>query len=228
MKKSIYLACVSLLVGSLAVAQTMQTPARPKSATPSATSADMTSTDAFRTSKLIGTNVKNNDGDTIGEMDDLIISSGDQMLQAILSVGGFLGIGERHVAIPFKDLKVTRVNNNHDLFYQATKAELEGMPKFSYDKSEKIAQTVRASKLIGMNVKNGMDETIGEVEDLMVTAADAMPKVVLDVGNYLDSGEKLVSVPYGSLKMSGTEDKEIIYTTTKEKLSTMPTFTYNP
>lgn len=228
MKKSIYVACMSLLMGSLAVAQTMQTPARPQSTTPSATSADMTSTEAFRTSKLIGTNVKNNDGDTIGEMEDLIISSGDQMLQAILSVGGFLGIGERHVAIPFKDLKVTHVNNNPEVFYQATKAELEGMPKFSYDESEKMAQTVRASKLIGMNVKNGMDETIGEVEDLMVTAADATPKVVLDVGNYLDSGEKLVSVPYDSLKMSGTEDKEIIYTTTKEELSTLPTFTYNP
>jgi sporulation protein YlmC with PRC-barrel domain len=228
MKKSIYVACMSLLMGSLAVAQTMQTPARPQSTTPSATSADMTSTEAFRTSKLIGTNVKNNDGDTIGEVEDLIISSGDQMLQAILSVGGFLGIGERHVAIPFKDLKVTHVNNNPEVFYQATKAELEGMPKFSYDESEKMAQTVRASKLIGMNVKNGMDETIGEVEDLMVTAADATPKVVLDVGNYLDSGEKLVSVPYDSLKMSGTEDKEIIYTTTKEELSTLPTFTYNP
>jgi ribosomal 30S subunit maturation factor RimM len=228
MKKSIYLACISLLVGSLAVAQTTQRPAMPQSTTPSATSADMTSTDAFRTSKLIGTNVKNNDGDTIGKVDDLIISSGDQMLQSILSVGGFLGIGERHVAIPFKDLKMARANDNPEVFYQATKAELEGMPKFSYDESEKMAQTVRASKLIGMNVKNGMDETIGEVEDLMVTAADATPKVVLDVGNYLDSGEKLVSVPYDALKMSGTEDKEIIYTTTKEELSTMPTFTYNP
>lgn len=62
----------------------------------------------------------------------------------------------------------------------------------------------------------------------MVIAADATPKVVLDVGNYLDSGEKLVAVPYDSLNMSGTEDKDIIYTTTKEELSTMPTFTYNP
>ena len=228
MKKSIYFACISLLVGSLAVAQTTQRPAMPKSAMPSTTSADMTSTDVFRASKLIGTNVKNNDGDTIGEVDDLIISSGDQMLQAILSVGGFLGIGERHVAVPLKDLKMARVDNKPEVFYQATKAELEGMPKFSYDETEKMAQTVRASKLIGMNVENGMNETIGEVEDLMVTAADATPKVVLDVGNYLDSGEKLVSVPYKSLKMSGTEDKEIIYTTTKEDLSTMPTFTYNP
>jgi ribosomal 30S subunit maturation factor RimM len=228
MKKSIYFACISLLVGSLAVAQTTQRPAMPKSTTPSATSADMTSTDAFRASKLIGTNVKNNDGDTIGEVDDLIISNGDQTLQAILSVGGFLGIGERHVAVPFNELKMARVNNNPEVFYQATKAELEGMPKFSYDESEKMAQTVRASKLIGTNVKNGMDETIGEVEEIMVTAADATPKVVLDVGHYLDSGEKLVAVPYNSLKMSGTEDKDIIYTTTKEDLSTMPTFTYTP
>ena len=111
MKKSIYFACISLLVGSLAVAQTTQRPTMPKSATPSATSADMTSTDAFRASKLIGTNVKNNDGDTIGEVDDLIISSGNQMLQAVLSVGGFLGIGERHVTVPFKELRRPRPNS---------------------------------------------------------------------------------------------------------------------
>jgi sporulation protein YlmC with PRC-barrel domain len=228
MKKSIYLACISLVVSSLAVAQTTQTPPMPKATTPPATSATMPSTDAFRASKLIGTNVKTNDGDTLGELDDLIISSGDQMLQAILSVGGFLGIGDRHVAVPYKDLKITRVHNNHEIFYQTTKAQLEGMPKFSYDESEKMAQTVRASKLIGMDVKNGTDETIGEVEDLIVTATDAMPKAILEVGDYLDSGEKLVAIPYDTLKISGTEDKEVAYTTTKEELAAMPTFTYNP
>lgn len=228
MKKAIYLACISLIVSSLAVAQTMQTPATPQSTTPSGTSADMTSTDAFRVSKLRGTDVKNNDGDTIGELDDLIISSGDKKLQAILSVGGFLGIGERHVAIPFNELKINRVNNDIELFYQATKDQLEGMPQFSYDESEKMPQTVRASQFIGMDVKNETDEEIGEVEDLIVTTTDAMPKVVLDVGTYLGSGEKLVAVPYESLNISGTEDKEIIYTTTKEELSQMSTFTYNP
>jgi sporulation protein YlmC with PRC-barrel domain len=228
MKKSIYLACISLVVSSLAVAQTIQTPTRPQATTPPATSATMTSTDEFRASKLIGTNVKTNDGDALGELNDLIISSGDQMLQAILSVGGFLGIGERHVAVPYKDLEITRVHNNHEVFYQTTKDRLEGMPKFSYDESEKMAQNVRVSKLIGMNVKNGTDETIGEVEDLIVTKMDGMPKAILDVGDYLDSGKKLVAIPYNSLKMSGTEDKEAVYTATKEALAAMPTFTYKP
>jgi hypothetical protein len=73
MKKSMYLACISLVVSSLAVAQTRQTPAMPQSTMPSATSATMTATDAFRTSKLMGTKVKTNDGDTLRELDDLII-----------------------------------------------------------------------------------------------------------------------------------------------------------
>jgi sporulation protein YlmC with PRC-barrel domain len=228
MKKSRYLACISLVVSSLAVAQMRQTPAMPQATTPSATSATMTATDEFRASKLIGTNVKTNEGDTLGELDDLIISSGDQKLQAILSVGGFLGIGERYVVVPYKDLEITRVHNNHEVFYQTTKDRLEGMPKFSYDESEKMTQTVRASKLIGMDVKTGADETIGEVEDLIVTTTDAMPKAILDVGDYLDNGEKLVAIPYDSLNISGTEDKEVVYTTTKEELAAMPTFTYKP
>jgi sporulation protein YlmC with PRC-barrel domain len=150
------------------------------------------------------------------------------MLQAVRSVGGFLGIGERHVAVPFSDLKVTSVNNDNEIFYQATKAELEGMPKFSYDDSEKMTQSIRASKLIGMDIKNGTDEEIGEVKDLIVSAMGATPHVIIDVEDYLDSGDKLVSIPYSSLEMSGTEDKEIVYTTTKDELMAMPAFTYKP
>jgi len=229
MKKSIYLACMTLMVSSLAVAQTMQTPATPRSTMPAATSSTMTMTDQVRASKIIDTNVKNNNGDTIGELEDLVISTGDhRMMQAILSVGGFLGIGERHVAVPYNDLKVTPVSNSNEIFYQATKDQLEGMPKFSYDKSEKMAQTIRASKLIGMNVKNGTDETIGEVEDLLVSASGAMPKAILNVADYVGGGKKLVAIPYDALKISGTKDKQVIYMTTKDELSAMPTFTYNP
>jgi hypothetical protein len=102
------------------------------------------------------------------------------------------------------------------------------MPKFSYDESEKMAQSVRVSKLIGMNVNNGTDETIGEVKEFMVPTTGLTPHVILSVGDYLDSGDKLVSIPYSSLKMSGTEDKEIVYTTTKNELMAMPAFTYKP
>jgi sporulation protein YlmC with PRC-barrel domain len=212
----------------LAVAQTQPAPAMPKSTTPAATSAAMTMTDGLRASKLIGANIKNNEGDTIGEVDDLILSSSDKTLQAILSVGGFLGIGERHVAVPYKSLKVTRAHDDDVIVYHTTKAELEGMPKFSYDDSEKMTQSIRASKLIGMDIKNGTDEEIGEVKDLIVSAMGATPHVIIDVEDYLDSGDKLVSIPYSSLEMSGTEDKEIVYTTTKDELMAMPAFTYKP
>jgi sporulation protein YlmC with PRC-barrel domain len=184
--------------------------------------------DQVRASKLIGTNVKNNEGDTIGDIDDLIISGGDKTVQAVVSVGGFLGIGEQHVSVPYNELKISRMNEDYEVFYPATKAELEGMPKFSYDEATAMAQTVRASKFIGTNIKNATDETIGEVDDLTVTSAEAMPKVILSVGDYLDGGEKLVAVPYDALKVSATDDKEVIYTTTKDELAAMPAFSYAP
>lgn len=62
----------------------------------------------WRSSKVIGVNVYNDAGDKIGAIDDLIIDKSGKIDNVVLSVGGFLGIGERHVAVPMD--KLTWVN----------------------------------------------------------------------------------------------------------------------
>ena len=57
----------------------------------------------YRASKLKGTNVTNDKNERIGEIDDLIIGR-DKVLFAILEVGGFLGLGNRLVAVPYNSL----------------------------------------------------------------------------------------------------------------------------
>jgi len=59
----------------------------------------------FRASKLAGTSVYNRDKDKIGTIDDLILSPSDHSAFAILSVGGFLGMGKHYVAVPFSDIR---------------------------------------------------------------------------------------------------------------------------
>ena len=52
-----------------------------------------------RASKLMGTNVYNLKDENIGEVSDLVIDNGKTIKAVVVSVGGFLGMGERDVAI---------------------------------------------------------------------------------------------------------------------------------
>ncbi|BCF91117.1 MULTISPECIES: PRC-barrel domain-containing protein [Paraburkholderia] len=83
----------------------------------------------FRASKLAGTSVYNRDKDKIGTIDDLILSPSDHSAFAILSVGGFLGMGKHYVAVPFSDLQITA---KQVTMPEATKTSLEALPEFKY------------------------------------------------------------------------------------------------
>lgn len=87
----------------------------------------------LRASDLLGAEVENAQDEDIGEIDDLIIGS-DQKLHAVLSVGGFLGIGDRRVLVPYDQLQIEREagDDEIDVVYNATKAELEGKQAFTY------------------------------------------------------------------------------------------------
>jgi hypothetical protein len=59
----------------------------------------------YRASKVIGSSVTNNDNETIGKIDDLLVSSDGKDPYAVLSIGGFLGVGSHLVAVPHDSLK---------------------------------------------------------------------------------------------------------------------------
>ena len=60
----------------------------------------------YRSSKMVGSSVNNENNETVGTIDGLIITEGGQAPYAILSVGGFLGLGTKYVALPFTSLKI--------------------------------------------------------------------------------------------------------------------------
>jgi len=83
----------------------------------------------------------------------------------------------------------------------------------------------RASKVIGSAVTNRADQTVGTVNDLIITANGKGPYAILSVGGFLGVGTKYVAVPYQALNMSG--DKVTMAGATKDSLEKLPTFTYN-
>jgi sporulation protein YlmC with PRC-barrel domain len=83
----------------------------------------------FRASKVIGSSVYNDAGDTVGKVDDVIIGEGGKEPFVVLSVGGFLGIGDKLVVLPYAQLKTM----DHKIVMPgATKEALKDLPTFKY------------------------------------------------------------------------------------------------
>jgi len=59
----------------------------------------------WRTSKVVGLNVYNDKNENVGSIDELLMDKSGNVKAAVLSVGGFLGMGSHYVAVPFDQLK---------------------------------------------------------------------------------------------------------------------------
>ncbi len=82
-----------------------------------------------RASKVNGSTVVNERNETVGEVDDVIIGDNGKTPYAVLSVGGFLGMGEHLVAVPYTSLQMT---NERVVLAGATKDALKALPEFKY------------------------------------------------------------------------------------------------
>jgi len=83
----------------------------------------------FRASKVIGSSVVNEAGDTVGKVDDVIIGENGKAPFVVLAVGGFLGIGDKLVVLPYEQLKTM----DHKIVMPgATKEALKDLPTFKY------------------------------------------------------------------------------------------------
>lgn len=100
----------------------------------------------LRVSHLIGLNVKNTANETIGEIEDIILDEKQMMKGFIISVGGFLGLGERHVSVAPADIRFVRptTGNTVAATMNATKDMLKGMPEYRYMSSWRTATTTTA------------------------------------------------------------------------------------
>ncbi len=85
----------------------------------------------FRASRIRGATVVNDHGDTIGTIDDIVIGDGAKSTYAILSVGGFLGLGSYLVAVPFQELHISK---DKITLPGGSKDQLQGLPQFRYAK----------------------------------------------------------------------------------------------
>jgi PRC-barrel domain len=89
---------------------------------------------------------------------------------------------------------------------------------------QKLSAGYRSSKVVGSSAVNDAKETIGKIDDLLVSRDGKQPYAVLSIGGFLGMGAHLVVVPYDTLKFAG--DQVILPGGTKEGLKMLPEFKY--
>jgi len=84
----------------------------------------------YRTSKVVGSKVFNEANEEIGIVDDLIVTPKDSVPYAVLSVGGFIGMGKHYVVVRASDLVV---DNKRMVLRGASKESLKSLPSYVYN-----------------------------------------------------------------------------------------------
>ena len=86
-------------------------------------------------SKLVGKNLYNNKNEAIGEVEDLVIDNGKTVTGVVVSVGGFLGMGERYVLVDPSSIFLHKADGKLKAMVDTDKDALKNAPEFKYNKS---------------------------------------------------------------------------------------------
>jgi sporulation protein YlmC with PRC-barrel domain len=136
-----------ILAVTLATPVAMAQNSEPAASGPSAAAAPVSAAGKWRASKLVGVNIYNQQNDKIGEIDDVIIDGSGKVDGVVVSVGGFLGMGEHDVMMKMNQIKFANkarttttgaTSSDSKQWYpdrgtvNATKDKLKAMPQFKY------------------------------------------------------------------------------------------------
>ena len=90
--------------------------------------------------------------------------------------------------------------------------------------AHKLSAGYRASKVIGSTVLNNADESIGKIDDILVSSDGKEPHAVISVGSFLGMGGRLIILRYDSLTLVGS--KVVPASGARDRLKVLPGFNY--
>src|SRR5262245_34909687 len=99
------------LLASVALAQSPSTSSDTTKNSPTTTMSDTSSMAPssfqgnWRASKLVGLSVYNEKNESVGSINDMLTDKNGKIVAVVIGVGGFLGVGEHLVAVPFEKVK---------------------------------------------------------------------------------------------------------------------------
>jgi hypothetical protein len=152
LKHTLAAAALAAILASPALAQSNPPDSKPETA-PQNSMPNLTGHQGFvqnqhatdwRGSKLIGAVVYGPDNASIGTVNDVLIGNDSQVRAAVIGVGGFLGVGEKNVAVPLDALNISRKPDSSaidKISVSYSKDDLKNAPTFAYDDETKMQTT---------------------------------------------------------------------------------------
>jgi sporulation protein YlmC with PRC-barrel domain len=210
--------------------------------------------------KLIGENVYDANGDTVGEIDSVIVDTNGKVSSVVLDVGTWL-TAKKLVSVPWKDLKSTA---DGKITTSLTKASAQAATGYNYkdqswrgkilgESGEPYAAdgkattassssdngttmgigtpvhnadgSYNASEVIGLDVRNGAENSIGKISQLVLDKSGSVAGVVVDVGGFLGIGAHPVLLQWKQVKLMDRDGKtEAVVNVDKDTLKQMPAY----
>jgi hypothetical protein len=103
---------------------------------------DTQTADQWSASKVIGLRVLGNGDENIGSISDLLLTDDGRIVAVVIGVGGFLGIGQKDVAITFDTVDIVRdADGNEQAKLSMTKEQLQNAPAFKAYEPPRPART---------------------------------------------------------------------------------------
>jgi sporulation protein YlmC with PRC-barrel domain len=138
------------------------------------TEAEMDAEKGVDAAELIGDSVENADGEVLGDIETLVVTKEGAIKHVVIGVGGFLGIGEKEVAVPWDQIEV--VPEEDRIIANISREELEASPEFEWPliTARDDAMTTPTGEQTTMIVDadgDGVDDAL-EAEQAVDQAAD--------------------------------------------------------
>ena len=127
----------------------------------------------WRARLFVGAAVENDLGETVGDINDLVFDHSGRINTVVLGVGGFLGMGEKNVAVPFSALTYRHGKDDARIIVVAlSKDALTQAP--AYKPTEKTALDTVKDKAVELG--NSASEKASELKDQAVKKVEDMTK----------------------------------------------------
>ncbi len=204
--------------------------------------------------KLIGRTVTNPQNETVGEIESVIVDAGGKVRSVIVAVGGFLGMGERQVAVQWDSLTLSP--NGDKIVMATTKEQLKTFPPYTFADAaqrrsvfaERVGPAgmpplvtapagmptsalgaISVSDLMSLKIRNGANETIGDIKDIVMSSEGKIQDVIVGVGGFLGMGERYVAIAWDQLRIARSGDNTVAahINSTMEQLKAMPAFKHD-
>ncbi len=196
----------------------------------------------IHTGQLIGASVTNQRKEELGSIVDLVFDPVQEQAEyAVLSTAGFLGMGEKYIAVPWEEMQFDPKKQQVTVDIRKSQLEsVKGFDKSSWpNEAESLWQKItekteeymqegqqsfnkrKVSEIIGLSVQNPQGNDMANIEHLAFEKDGQLKFAILSYGGFFDQDEQMVAIPWQALGFRALPEMVAVLDTNQETLDSL-------